>query len=89
MFGLDQLLMCAIFGSSGVHEGNRNVPDTGGGWQAFMIVGQAAWMHEGPAFTGGLDGAVVAEEPASTTLKSQHSTPYHLTQRTTGCFGFC
>lgn len=69
--------MCALFGSSGVHEGHRNVPDAGGGRQALVVVGEAARVHEGPAFARSLNGAVVAEEPASTTLQSQHSTHYH------------
>lgn len=79
MFGLDELLMCTISGSSGVHKGHCYVPNTSGGWQAFMVVGEAAWVHEGPAFTGGLNGAVVAEEPASTTLRARQNTHYHLT----------
>ena len=37
-----------------------------------MVVGEAARMHERPAFPRGLDGAVIAEEPASPTLQTQH-----------------
>lgn len=73
--------MCAIFGSSGIHEGHCDVPDTGGGRQAFVVVGEAARVHEGPAFTRSLNGAVVAEEPASTTLQSQHNARYHPTAK--------
>ncbi len=71
--------MCANFGSSRIHKGHYDVPDAGGGRQAFVVVGEAARVHEGPAFTRSLNGAVVAEEPASTTLQSQHNTRYHLT----------
>ena len=60
--------MCAIFGCSGIHEGHCYVTDTSGGRQALMVVSEAAWMHEGPAFARGLDGAVVAEELATATL---------------------
>lgn len=38
-----------------------------------MVVGEAARVHEGPAFAGGLDGAVVAEEPAAAALQARHS----------------
>lgn len=72
MFGLDYSLMCAIFGGLWIHKRHCDVSDTGGGRQAFVVVGEAARVHEGPAFPRGLDGAVVAEEPASTTLQTQH-----------------
>lgn len=68
LFGLDKVVMCAIFGISGIHKGDCDVSNTGGGWQAFVVVGEAAWVHEGPAFARSLNGAVVAEKPASTTL---------------------
>lgn len=74
--------MCVpSLGSSGIHKGHCDVPYTGGGRQAFVVVGEAARMQEGPAFTRSLNGAVVAEEPASTTLQSQHNTHYHLTPK--------
>lgn len=55
-------------GGSGIHKGHCNVADTSGGRQAFVVVGEAARVHEGPALTRSLNGAVVAQEPASTTL---------------------
>lgn len=76
LFGLDKVVMCAIFGISGIHKGDCDVPNTGGGRQAFVVVGEAAWVHEGPAFARSLNGAVVAEKPASTTLQSQHNINY-------------
>lgn len=57
---------------SRVHEGHRDVADAGGGGQAFVVVGEAARVHEGPASPGGLDGAVVAQEPAATALRGQN-----------------
>lgn len=61
-------------GNSGIHKGHRNVPDTSRGGQTFVVVGEATRVHEGPAFTRRLNGAVVAKEPASTTLQPiQHT----------------
>lgn len=54
--------------SSGIHKGHCDVADPRSGGQAFVVVSEAAGVHEGPAFPGGLDGAVVSEEAASTTL---------------------
>ncbi|PWA24235.1 hypothetical protein CCH79_00017898 [Gambusia affinis] len=53
---------------SGIHKGHCNVADPRSGGQAFVVVSEAAGVHEGPAFAGSLDGAVVSEEAASTTL---------------------
>lgn len=64
--------MWVVFRCSGIHKGHCDVPDAGSGRQAFVVVGESARVHEGPAFTRSLDRAVIAEEPASTTLQSQH-----------------
>lgn len=45
----------AVCGSSGVHKGHCDVADAGGGRQAFVVVGEAARVHESPAFTGSLN----------------------------------
>lgn len=57
---------------SGVYKGHSDVAHPPSGGQAFVVVREAARVHQGPAFTSGLDGAVVAEEPAASTL--QHNT---------------
>lgn len=64
----------AIFVSSGIHKGHCDVADTGGGGQTFVVVGETARVQKGPAFTRSLNGAVIAEEPASTTLQPRNST---------------
>lgn len=58
----------AIFVSSRIHKGHCDVADTRGGGQTFVVVSEAARVQKGPAFTRSLNGAVIAEEPASTTL---------------------
>lgn len=60
-------------GGSGIHKGHGDVPDPCRGRQALVVVREAARVHEGPAFAGGLDGAVVAEEPAAAALQARHS----------------
>lgn len=60
-------------GGSGIHKGHGDVPGACRGRQALVVVGEAARVHEGPSFAGGLDGAVVAEEPAAAALQARHS----------------
>ena len=59
----------AVGGSSGIHKGHDDIADAGGGGQALVVVGEAARVHESPAFTRSLDGAVVAEELTSASLQ--------------------
>lgn len=52
-----------------IHKGDGNVADASSGGQALVVVREAAWVHESPAFARRLDGAVVAEEPAASALQ--------------------
>lgn len=52
----------------GVNKGHCNVAGSFGGWETFMVVGQASRMHEGPPFPWSSNGAVVAQEPAASSL---------------------
>lgn len=54
--------------SSGVEEGDRNVPDTPGSAEPLVVVGEPAGVHEGPAFSGRLHWTVVADESATSAL---------------------
>lgn len=54
-----------------VQERHGNVAGPAGGGEALVVVGQAAWVHERPAFPGGPDGAVVAYEPAAAALQGK------------------
>lgn len=54
--------------SLGVQKGHCNVAGSFGGWETLVVMGQTSWMHEGPTFPRSSNGAVVAQEPAASSL---------------------
>lgn len=52
----------------GVHEGDHDVAGAAGGGQPFMVVSEASWVQQAPAFARGLHLAVVADESAAASL---------------------
>lgn len=67
----------------GIKKGHCDVAGSFGGWKTFMVVGQASWMHKGPPFPWSSNGAVVAQEPAASSLVGTQET-YQLGTRTSG-----
>lgn len=54
---------------SRIDEGHCDVSGTVGCWQTFVEVSQSSWVHEAPAFSWWLYGAVVTVEPTTSALE--------------------
>lgn len=68
----------------GVKKGHCNITGSFGGWKTFMIVGQASWMHKGPPFPWSSNGAIVAQEPAASSLMETKQDTHQLGKNTSG-----
>ena len=68
----------------GVKKGHCDITGSFGGWKTFMIVGQASWMHKGPPFPWSSNGAVVAQEPAASSLMETKQETHQLGKSTSG-----
>lgn len=54
-----------------IHKRDSNVANSCCGWQAFVVVSEAARVHQRPAFPGSFHGAVVPQEPAAAALQQR------------------
>lgn len=54
-----------------IHKRDGNVANSRCGWQAFVVVSEAARVHQRPAFPGSCHGAVVPQEPAAAALQQR------------------
>lgn len=67
-----------------VKKGHCNVTGSLGGWKTFVIVGQAAWVHQGPPLPWSSNGAIVAQEPAASSLTETKQETHQLGKSTSG-----
>lgn len=51
-----------------VNERDNDISSSAGGWKTLMVMSQSSWVQEGPALPRSLNGTVIPDEPAATTL---------------------
>jgi len=52
-----------------INEGDHDVSGAFGHRHSFMVMSQPAWVQQHPALLGVLDGAIISDKTAATTLK--------------------
>ena len=67
-------------GQLGIDKGDCDVAGAPGGGEPLMVICESSRVHEGPALSWGVDGAVVAQEPTAPTLGNRkHQCPFPAT----------